>query len=255
MWIMMEKLLMSVKWVPGIWPYCAATHFTNSKWAHNPTPVNICLIWNMMDQSGIYFAHATPAQLVWHVQNCDWTGLLVSESELQKFSLNFSHDPTSLYGVAFVNLCLSGHDIDVFVNFIHARLTHWVLNKFVSLSEIQNYLHPYGSLGVMGHGPYLVIITEHWEWVPSLMFSFIGNFKMHPQDAACYTPPKRSLGGVYWIHPVRPSVCLSVCPSVRPWVGVRMITLILFSGFKIFFLHISLGSRSCMGLNISVLPH
>ena len=68
-------------------------------------------------------------------------------------------------------------------------------------------------------------------------------------------PPKRSLGGVYWIHPVRPSVCLSVCPSVRPWVGVRMITLILFSGFKNFFLHISLGSRSCMGLNISVLPH
>ena len=64
-------------------------------------------------------------------------------------------------------------------------------------------------------------------------------------------PPKRSLGGVYWIHPVRPSVR----PSVRPWVGVRMITLILFSGFKKFFLHISLGSRSCMGLNISVLPH
>ena len=43
--------------------------------------------------------------------------------------------------------------------------------------------------------------------------------------------------------------------DVRPWVGVRMITLILFSGFKKFFLHISLGSRSCMGLNISVLPH
>ena len=35
-------------------------------------------------------------------------------------------------------------------------------------------------------------------------------------------PPKRSLGGVYWIHPVRLSVCpsvrLSVCPSVRPSV-------------------------------------
>ena len=31
-------------------------------------------------------------------------------------------------------------------------------------------------------------------------------------------PPKRSLGGVYWIHPVRPSVCPSVCPSVRPSV-------------------------------------
>ena len=54
---------------------------------------------------------------------------------------------------------------------------------------------------------------------------------------------------------VCPSVCLSVRPSVRPWVGVRMINLILFSGFKFFFLHISLGSTSCMGLNISVLPH
>ena len=58
-------------------------------------------------------------------------------------------------------------------------------------------------------------------------------------------PPKRSLGGVYWIHPVRLSVCLSVCPSVRPsvrpWVGVRMITLILFNGFKIFFYIYHLG--------------
>ena len=65
-------------------------------------------------------------------------------------------------------------------------------------------------------------------------------------------PPKRSLGGYTgFTQFVRPSVR----PSVRPWVGVRMITLILFSGFKKFFLHISLGSRSCMGLNISVLPH
>ena len=38
---------------------------------------------------------------------------------------------------------------------------------------------------------------------------------------------------------VRLSVCLSVRPSVRPWVGVRMITLILFCGFKIFFTYIT----------------
>ena len=37
-------------------------------------------------------------------------------------------------------------------------------------------------------------------------------------NAGLLYPPKRSLGGVYWIHPVRPSVCLSVCPSVRPSV-------------------------------------
>ena len=73
-----------------------------------------------------------------------------------------------------------------------------------------------------------------------------------------FIPPETKFRGGILDSPcssVRLSVCLSVCPSVRPWVGVRMITLILFSGFKNFFLHISLGSRSCMGLNISVLPH
>ena len=67
-------------------------------------------------------------------------------------------------------------------------------------------------------------------------------------------PPETKFRGGILDSPcssVRPSVRL----SVRPWVGVRMITLILFSGFNFFFLHISLGSRSCMGLNISVLPH
>ena len=71
-------------------------------------------------------------------------------------------------------------------------------------------------------------------------------------------PPETKFRGGILDSPcssVRLSVCLSVRPSVRPWVGVRMITLILFSGFKKFFLHISLGSRSCMGFNISVLPH
>ena len=95
----------------------------------------------------------------------------------------------------------------------------------------------------------VTITTEyHWKLWVVIMWLWLSLY-----------PPQRSWGGVYWIHPVRPSVCPSVClsvrPSVRPWVGVRMITLILISGFKNFFLHISLGSRSCMGLNISVLPH
>ena len=52
-----------------------------------------------------------------------------------------------------------------------------------------------------------------------------------------YTP--RSLGGYTGFTLfVRPSVCLSVRPSVRPWVGVRMIILILFSGFNFFFFYI-----------------
>ena len=88
---------------------------------------------------------------------------------------------------------------------------------------------------------YLMVLKHHYVANNALLIS--------THFCTFLYPPKRSL--VYWIHPVRPSVR----PSVRPWVGVRMITLILFSGFKNFFLHISLGSRSCMGLNISVLPH
>ena len=100
-----------------------------------------------------------------------------------------------------------------------------------------------------------------WPWPWKVRYKDLpdidrGDFRCRRAvDSSSYYTPRNEVEGVYWIHPVRPSVCLSVRPSVRPWVGVRMITLILFSGFKIFFLHISLGSRSCMGLNISVLPH
>ena len=111
--------------------------------------------------------------------------------------------------------------------------------------------------------------NHHILWKNELMngHKYIG---CHPKDRKCHNyhcrfvliipPATKSKGGILDSPcssvrlSVCPSVCLSVRPSVRPWVGVRMITLILFSGFK-FFLHISLGSRSCMGLNISVLPH
>ena len=56
-----------------------------------------------------------------------------------------------------------------------------------------------------------------------------------------FIPPETKFRGGILDSPcssVRLSVCLSVRPSVRPWVGVRMITLILFSGFKIFFFYI-----------------
>ena len=82
--------------------------------------------------------------------------------------------------------------------------------------------------------------------------------KIHAHQNQIIIPPETKFRGGILDSPcssVRPSVRPSVRLSVRPWVGVRMITLILFSGFKKFFLHVSLGSRSCMGLNISVLPH
>ena len=97
-------------------------------------------------------------------------------------------------------------------------------------------------------------MQSSWSWSPNSTTGYCGSVSVCPSGMApirIIIPSETKFRGVYWIHPVRPSVR----PSVRPWVGVRMITLILFSGFKIFFLHISLGSRSCMGLNISVLPH
>ena len=108
-----------------------------------------------------------------------------------------------------------------------------------------------------------IYVLPPWDWSQLSNISIqmtVGWFVLYEKwfsfKLQCFLyPPKRSLGGVYWIHPVLPSVCPSVRPSVCPWVGVRMITLILYSGFKNFFLHISFGSRSCMGLNISVLPH
>ena len=40
-----------------------------------------------------------------------------------------------------------------------------------------------GSEIQKAHRPWSLWVQEHWEWVPSLMFLFIGNLKMCPQDA------------------------------------------------------------------------
>ena len=51
--------------------------------------------------------------------------------------------------------------------------------SIIQYAEIQNYLLAYGSVGPTDHDPYG---SQHWERVPSLMFLFIGNFKMRPRD-------------------------------------------------------------------------
>ena len=55
-------------------------------------------------------------------------------------------------------------------------------------------------------------------WSNSLMIGIYLAASARKHENILLYPPKRSLGGVYWIHPVRPSVCPSVCPSVRPSV-------------------------------------
>ena len=46
-------------------------------------------------------------------------------------------------------------------------------------------LKSFTSLRVPGtHEPWSLWVSEHyWEWVPPLMFLFIGNLQMHPQDS------------------------------------------------------------------------
>ena len=75
----------------------------------------------------------------------------------------------------------------------------------------------------------LVCICE-WLTVNILSFSFMKTkymiFHQIKNDiSSLVIPPATKLRGVYWIHPVRPSVC----PST---VGVRMITWIIFTGFQ-----------------------
>ena len=53
-----------------------------------------------------------------------------------------------------------------------------------------------------------------------------------------YTPAQRSWRGVYWIHLVRPSVRLSVCPSVCRRHGFRSISQVCF--------RISISNFICM---------
>ena len=73
---------------------------------------------------------------------------------------------------------------------------------------------------------------------------YIWIFNGWHSQTGIFIPPATKLRGGILDSPcpsVRLSVCLSVRPSVRPWVGVRMITLILFSGFKFFFYIYHLG--------------
>ena len=62
--------------------------------------------------------------------------------------------------------------------------------------------------------------------------------------------PATKLMGVYWIHPVRPSVC----PSIRPpGVGVQVTT--FFIGYQFYLVYVSLGWRYWTLMNMSVILH
>ena len=86
-WICMASwLLWQVEQTPGnVWfgAECLSTpgtHYTNGLWAHNPnflykkekkSNIQVVLMWIVVIHSGHNFAHATTAELSWHVQNSD----------------------------------------------------------------------------------------------------------------------------------------------------------------------------------------
>ena len=119
-------------------------------------------------------------------------------------------------------------------NFLKKFLQFYVYDLIFKAAGLTTFLVEFWTL--------LLSLWKYDLW-NGISFGFECDVPNFCQSLLHYTPPKyppkRSLVGVYWIHPVRPSVCPSVClsvrPSGRPWVAVRMITLILFSGFKIFF--------------------
>ena len=110
-----------------------------------------------------------------------------------------------------------------------ARSLH---NKFICLyvkalicklskDAMRNSINSVLQVTVFG---YQAVVCWHiralWRIHASVNFTiFVQHQAITWINAGLLYPPKRSLGGVYWIHPVRPSVCPSVRPSVRPSVG------------------------------------
>ena len=99
--IVMKKLC--VKWAPGRqrWEggpggaHCNSDPFHEQLWDNpNLVKIHIAPMWTMHITSGQTFAHATTAELSWHVQNCDLIrssekGSSEKELEQNAFSQDF----------------------------------------------------------------------------------------------------------------------------------------------------------------------
>ena len=109
----------------------------------------------------------------------------------------------------------------------------WLSNLSLTLLDMWLFIHQYLTTREHKKAQAMCVILGLYFIVPHISEKETQSFdtccivqhrnqlttNMHIQTIMWLYPPKRSLGGVYWIHPVRPSVCLSVCPSVRPSVG------------------------------------
>ena len=93
---------------------------------------------------------------------CQWVSAKKIHSHSNCISL-------SLFHVTIVNACVNKQ---CKVIHLFSKLSKFKIKKLST------------SLWVAGtHWPWSLWAPEHWEWVPSLMFISIANFKMCPQDA------------------------------------------------------------------------
>ena len=83
LWYTMWYHIGNFYYEPSCFHYCPGTRFTNSLGAYEPNLVKICVIVarKIVIQSGHNFAHATTAELLWHVQNYDLIGSWKSKWE------------------------------------------------------------------------------------------------------------------------------------------------------------------------------
>ena len=111
-------------------------------------------------------------------------------------------------------------------------------NKWGSINNMhqnnQVFVRNNASIMVEYHTDSLVFIIHHSGQTAVRQ---MGKLSVSHNVNFIIPPPNEVGGGVYWIHLVRPSVRLSVCPSVRPSVCRR-------HGFRSI-------SQVCFGISIS----
>ena len=92
--------------------------------------------------------------------------------------------------------------------------------------QYEDIILPLREILLWKYNKHKIVLSPHWHF----LFCWDGIFII--------PPPNEVGGGVYWIHLVRPSVRLSVCPSVCRRHGFRSISQVCFG--------ISISNFICM---------
>ena len=93
-WYFLNPCSLTETWAWILAVLIFGAHFTKKLWAHNPNLVktqvafpSLIMFWSCHN-----FAHATTAQLSWHVQNCDMIGASKYQLEEKELSQNLNYE-------------------------------------------------------------------------------------------------------------------------------------------------------------------